>query len=110
VRKGYMQAQVLSLATEMLSVFIAGAFSTASLVIFGSTFNSRQFIVHMAILNTMNLVVLVLSVGRMFSHIRKLSRRRAKDLIFQTATAKGNIATADSSIVLSQSIIEASPV
>jgi hypothetical protein len=72
---------------ELTGVFIATVMPAASLVIFGSTFSSRQFVIHYAVLSPQLVVAGVMLVVSLRRDMNKEMKRRVLKMKTSSKTA-----------------------
>ena len=76
-RKGILKTKAYGLAIDLAGVFIINVLLYASVVVFRSTFSSGQFVVHYAVLLSLNVVAIYPVVINMYAGIKKRKRSLA---------------------------------
>ena len=97
-RKGILKSKTYGVVIDLAVVFLVNVFPSASLVLFGSTFNSRQFVVHYVVMFPSFLLGGCPLVVAMYSGIIKAKKRRNGKSAFKSTgnTVREKCTVADS--------------
>lgn len=113
-RKGILKSKTFSLMIDLLGVFVINVFGSASVVMFGSTFSSRQLIIHGTIMSPIFTLATFFLVLAMYSGIKKAKRRRSSAANSVNATGIKRSSFAGSQLsgrsVVEKSVVEKSVV